>query len=140
MPGFESVAMDLSGGFATYWASEEPSVPLFQENAKQPETPLPTGAWIRLSIRVVSSYMPELGSRLTENVGRVTVQVFTPQGEQIGRARELVDKIRNYFQGVRIGDARCLETELTVVGPDPAGEPYWQENVSTRFMFESMPA
>jgi hypothetical protein len=141
VPGFESVAKDVVSIFATEFAAAQPTVAIYYENAK-PASPDPalTACWVRISVRFISARMPELGSRLTDNVGRVTVQVFVPQGDMTGRAAEIADSVRNIFQGRRHGDARCYETEVTPVGDDPAGIPYYQINVSTKFFFESVPA
>jgi hypothetical protein len=51
----------------------------------------------------------------------------------------LAGKVRDLFQGKRIGGVRCYESEAVLVGADPANL-WFQVNVSTRFKFESIPA
>ena len=96
--------------------------------------------WMRISVRFTAARAPEIGSRLTDSIGRVIVQIFVPQGLQVGRARQLVDFVRDTFQQQVIGGAHLYETQPTFSGPDPQGQAYWMETVETRFRFESVPA
>lgn len=141
MASHESVSIDLVSTFTTDFAAAEPSVQIVHDNGPAP-SPVPgvAGEWVRVAVRFTAARAPEIGSRLTDSFGRVVVQVFVPLGVQVGRARELVDTVRDILQRRKIGDARCQEMVCSFSGPDPAGAKFWMETTETRFRFESVPA
>ena len=142
MSDFASAASDLVTAFDAAWAIAESSARILHDNEKPfPTQPNPKSGeeWVRISVLHGQGALPEIGSDVSESGGRVVVAIFTGLGRGSARSLAMASKVRDIFQGQRIGSVRCYESEAVLVGADPANL-WFQVNVSTRFRFESTPA
>lgn len=142
MADFASVAVDLRSAFDTAFAASDATVKRLHDN-DPPLDPQPNPRngeeWMRFTVLHGQAALPEIGSDTSESLGRVVVAIFVGLGRGSARSLALASKVRDLYQGKRIGSARCYESECVLVGAGP--ENLWfQVNVSTRFRFESVPA
>lgn len=138
MPDFDAAAVAIVTLFDAGMAAAHPTVTRVYDNAPRVTPPAPTASWVRLSILGGGARLPEVGSRIADNLGRAVVQIFTPAGSGDALARQIASSVRNILQSVRVSDVQLYETEIVPVAPE-AGAPWRQVNASTRFRFESMP-
>jgi hypothetical protein len=124
--------------FDAAMATAHPTVARVYDNEQRVTPPATGDAWVRLSILGGAARLPELSSRLADNLGRAVVQIFTPVGTGDALSRQIANSVRNIFQSVRVSEVQLGATELVPVLQE-SGSPWRQVNVSTPFRFESMP-
>jgi len=138
---FASVYTDLVGAFDAAWAIAEPDVDVLHDNEPRfdpPKNPKSGEEWARFRVLHGQGALPEIGSDTSESGGRVVVEIHVGLGRGVARSNAMASKVRDIFQGKRIGGVRCYESEEVVIGAD-SGNIWFQVNVSTRFRFESTP-
>lgn len=141
-----TVAAALRSAFDSAFATAEPTVQILGDNekplGKKTGTTVPnpaTGEWVRISIQLGPGEITGVNEDISIDTGRIIVMIFTPLGTGTARAYAIRDKVRDIFQGQRIGDAYCRATQTTGFGGSPDNL-WFQLNASTAFRFESTPA
>jgi len=135
---FDEAAVAIVTRFDATLLESHPSVARIYDN-QHAEPQAASASWIRLSIIGGGANMPEIGSRMADELGRAIAQIFTPVGIGDSLARQIASSVRDALQGIRIGEVQLYATEISSVPTEP-GSPWRQLNASTRFRFESTPA
>ena len=139
MPDFNEAAVAVVSLFDAAMNERHPDVQRFYDNQQRKNPPAVTAPWIRFSILGGGARLPELGSRMTDELGRAVAQIFTPVGTGDELGRTIAASVKNAMQSVRVGEVQLYETTITVAQGDQ-GSPWRQINASTKFRFESTPA
>ncbi|MEE7442670.1 phage tail terminator-like protein [Methylobacterium oryzae] len=127
----KSAVAAIRSYFQTGWANETKIV--FDDEEYTPQAGVP---FVRLNIRHTMGDQATIGApgnNRHEQLGGLTVQIFTPQGNASVRARELTDKAADLFRGKRTSGIRFYETTPREIGPD--GNGFYQINVDVRFQY-----
>ncbi len=81
----------------------------------------PLTSWVRMSVRHDEREQETLGvvgNRKFESDGRVVVDIFTPVDEGAGAADDIVQKVRDTFEGKTIDNIRYYNVISRESGPD----------------------
>lgn len=122
--------------FATKWEDLHPDadaatrVPYtFADEPFTPDALGTLGAWARLTVEPTTSEQATFGQapyRKFERRGAVFVQLFAPLGEGSGKILQLVEDVREVFEGMRIS-----EINLFAASARRIDDPAWTARVVT---------
>ena len=138
MSDFDSAAVAIVTLFDAGMQTAHPTVTRIYDNQQRVTPPSPSASWIRFSIVNGGAYLPEIGSRMADELGRAIAQIFVPIGTGDALARQIANSVRNVLQGVTVSGVHLYATEVVPVSQEP-GSAWRQINASTRFRFESTP-
>lgn len=103
----------------------------------QTYTPQAGTEFVRLSIRHSmgdQKTMGAPGSNRHQLEGGITVQVFTPQGDNLVRASALADKAAGILRGKSASGILFYQVFPREIGPDGRG--FYQTHVNARFRYD----
>ena len=98
-----------------------------------------TTAWVRFNILHTDGFqasMGSLGNNRFERRGIITVQIFTPQGDNTVTATNLADEILKLYEGVENNGIIYFDAYAKEVGNDGRG--WYQINILTNFKYEEI--
>lgn len=95
--------------------------------------------WVRFNVIHGDGFQASMGSPSAnrfERNGIITVQIFTPQGDNGVSAINLADKILKIYEGVENNGILYYDATVKEVGNDGRG--WYQVNVLTSFRYETI--
>lgn len=134
--GFAATESTIRSRFNTEWATAQPTVPVFFDNAGDDVTPPQNSAWVRLTVLPGESRQVEMGRlRRWRRVGQIVVQIFVPAASGTGLAQELGDAVRDVFEGRTVSGVIFRATSLNRVSLEGA---WLQYNATTNFQADEL--
>ena len=133
--------------FWSYWqanaaaANDGDGVPPVEwENKEQGAAPDPRKPYARFTLQTEVTPQVTLGptgGRRFRTFGFVTVQIFTPHGEDVTRSDALAVVAKNAFQGKNSGSDEVTFREVRII-PVGRGDSAWQVNVLAAFDWDEV--
>ena len=134
MTTYKQAVIAMGAYFNTSWAGATTVV--WGDNDPQDT---PSGSWVRFNINHNDGRQASMGApaaNMFRQIGIITVQIFTAEGDSGVAARDLADSVLEIYHGARDSGIEYYNATAREIGND--GNGFYQVNVLVEFKYDNI--